>query len=238
MKFRYILLLVLISTSAFSDNAFQQGIDAYHNSDYGSAADAFQTAVTQNETATAHHNLALALYQEGKVSESVWHLERACLLEPNNDQYHYKLGVLRQQLGLSTSIPKWYKIASQTLSQQTWIILLSIAIWITLATLLLPKISGSRVNLQIKALRAIGLIALGLAGTALYLNRDFAKQGIVLSETPATLHAAPASAAPQTGLARPGERGQAIDQYGEYIEIETEGGARGWIQAKRFRRVI
>jgi len=237
MKMRYLLLFLLAGVSAFAEDAFQRGVDAYHDSEYATAASAFKTAVETNETAAAHHNLALALYRQGKVSESAWHLERALLLEPKKTSYHFKLGALRQQLSLPNARPAWHELASRTLSQQSWVLLLSIAFWITLAALWLPKASGCRISLWIKAGRTIGLIVFIVAVTALYQNRHLATAGVVLGESRITLHAAPASAAPQVGLARPGERGQQVDQHGDYIEIETEGGARGWIEAGHYRLI-
>lgn len=237
MKILYILIFFLSTSLTFAADAFQQGIDAYHESEYEAASSAFQQAVTAEETAAAQHNLALALYQTGKISESVWHLERAVLLDPLNKQYQFKLGALRQQLGLITLPPKWHAIATRALSQTSWILLLCVAFWITLAAFCLPQVAGTRPTLQMKALRLVGLIVAIIAATALYLNRHLAHQGIVLSETPATLHAAPASAAPQTGLARPGERCQAVDQYGDYLKVETEGGASGWIDAEQYRAI-
>jgi tetratricopeptide (TPR) repeat protein len=238
MKIQYILILLLSAVATMADDAFQQGIAAYENSEYAAANSAFETALEANETAAAHHNRALALYQEGKPGQAAWHLERALLLEPMNESYHYKLGALRQQLGLNTAPPEWYALASRALSQQGWIILLGIAFWSTLAALWLPSASGYQANLPIKVVRAIGLLGLLAACTALYLNRQLPSKGIVLSETPATLHAAPAAAAPQTGLARPGERGQQIDQYGDYIQIKTEGGSRGWIRTEHYRLIL
>lgn len=237
MKMRHLILFFLSGASALADDAFQQGIEAYHNSEYATAANTFEKTVAANETAAAHHNLALALYQVGKPGEAVWHLERALRLEAGNEAYHFKLGALRQQLGLGTTKPEWYELASRGLSQQSWIILLAVSFWLTLAACCLPKADGCRVSLQIKALRILGLTGLALAGSALYLNRDLATRGIVLGDKQITLHAAPASAAPQIGLARPGERGQLVDQYGDYLEIETEGGARGWIEASHYRLI-
>ena len=238
MKIPSILTIMLIATTALADDAFQQGIDAYENSEYAAASTAFQDAIATNESAAAHHNRALALSQQGQPGQAAWHLERALLLAPANESYHYKLGALRQQLGLTTAPPKWYALASQALSQPGWILLLSIAVWITLAACWLPRAGGYRPNLQIKTLRVIGLLALLAAGSALYLNRELPSKGVVLSDTPTALHAAPAAAAPQTGLARPGERARQIDQHGQYIQIQTEGGARGWIQADDYRRLL
>lgn len=237
MKIRCLIVFILTCLSVPADDAFKQGIDAYHDSEYASATSAFKTAVVTSETAAAHHNLALALYQQGKVSESAWHLERAILLEPKNKPYHFKLIAIRQELSLPNSRPKWHELASRLLSQQSWVLILSIACWITVAAIWLPKAGKCRTSLIIKAGRNIGLIVLIVAATALYQNRNLASSGVVLGDSRITLHAAPAGAAPQIGLARPGERGQQVDQHGDYIEIKTEGGARGWIHKKHYRLI-
>lgn len=238
MKILKLILTFTVGSLLFSQDTFQKGIDAYHDSEYETAIEAFEQAAAREETAAAQHNLALALYQAGKVGRAAWHLERAHLLDPGNESYYYKLGALRQQLGLFNTSPKWYELASKALSPQGWIILLVTCLWITLAAFLLPVMNGSRTSLPIKAVRALGLIGLVLASVALYLNRGLLSQGIVLANSPSALHAAPASAAPQTGLARPGERGIVVDQHGEYVEIETEGGASGWIHKNLFRKIL
>ncbi|PXA04915.1 hypothetical protein DDZ13_02825 [Coraliomargarita sinensis] len=238
MKIRILLFFFLSGAAALAEDAFQQGIDAYHDSEYAEASRAFTEAVADKETAAAQHNLALALYREGKVSESVWHLERATLLAPENVEYQFKLGALRQQLGLPNARPEWHELASRILSQQGWIILLSTCFWLTLAAIWLPTAGGCRISLQIKAARTLGLIGLIVAAGALYQSRQLPTQGIVLGPSQVTLHAAPASAAPQVGLARPGERGQKVDQHGDYVEIKTEGGAQGWVRKQNYRRVL
>ncbi len=245
MKLRSLLLTVFILAASAATGEmteakapFSAGITAYESADYAAADSAFATAIADSESAAAHHNRALALYQQAQPGEATWHLERALLLAPANDTYHYKLGILRQQLSLNAAPPKWYVLASQTLSPAGWILLLCLAGWIKLAACWLPRAASCPANLQIKALRVFGLLALLAAGSALGLNRKLPAAGIVLSATPAELHAAPAAAAPQTGLARPGERAQQIDQHGHYVHIETEGGARGWIHNEAFRLLL
>ena len=238
MNISLISILLLTATTALAGAAFQQGIDAYENAEYAAASSAFQDAIDADESAAAHHNRALALFQQGQPGQAAWHLERALLLAPYNESYHFKLGALRQQLSLTAAPPKWYALASQALSQPGWILLLSIAFWITLAACWLPRAGGYPPNLPIKALRIVGLLALLAAASALTLNRHLPGKGIVLSESPTTLRAAPAAAAPQTGLARPGERAQQTDQHGDYIQIKTEGGARGWVRAADYRRLL
>jgi tetratricopeptide (TPR) repeat protein len=235
MKHLFILILSVCTLTA--SDFFQAGVDAYHESEYEKAVEAFKKASAAQETGAAHHNLALALLQQNRAGEAVWQMERALQLEPTNEQYHYKLGAIRQQLGLNMSRPKWYELAARAISTQAWIILLAVCFWAALAAILLPRCAGLKARLPIKAIRAVSLIGLILASLALYLNRDQHSRGIILTDTPADLHAAPASAAPKTGLARPGERGQALGQFESFVEIQTEGGARGWVRSEKFRLV-
>lgn len=237
MMSRFLILLLVSLNTLLADEALQRGIEAYHSSEYADAIDAFRESLAAGESSAAHHNLALALYREGKLSQSVWHLERAVLLQPNNKQYQFKLRTLRQQLGLSNESLPWYKIATGTLTQEEWIILLSISFWMAVTAFWLPAISGWRVGLPVKALRGASLFCLFVSACALYLLHPLSRRGIVLTDAPTTLRAAPAEAAPQTGIARPGERGQPLDHFGKYLEIETEGGARGWIEYDLFRRL-
>lgn len=235
MKTAFLFFLISIA-SAYAD-LFQEGIDAYHESEYAMATKSFENASAEEETGAARHNLALSLYQEGKPSKAVWQLERALLLEPHNEQFHFKLGALRQQLGLYATRPGWHELASQAISSQSWIIILTVSFWLLIAVWLLPRIGGFQTSLPLKAIRYLSLISLLVPASALFLNRHQSSLGIMISETPTELRAAPASAAPQSGLARPGERGQIVDRHNGFVEVETEGGARGWLNEESFRLV-
>jgi len=237
MKILLHLFFLSLSAILLSADPFQKGSEAYHASEYEKAQSFFKEALRQEESAAAHHNLALALYQTQQVSLAAWHLERALLLDPLNEEYHFKLGALRQVLSLPNTHPEWYLIGSRILSPSAWIAWLAVAFWLSLGAFLLPLFGRFGASLSFKAMRLIGPGILILSGIALYLNRDLPARGIFIVDTPTTLHAAPASAAPQSGLCRPGERGRVLDQHGEYLKVITEGEARGWIRNTEFRRI-
>ena len=88
------------------------------------------------------------------------------------------------------------------------------------------------------SLRYVSLALLLIAATASALNYPLSKAGILVLNDPQDLHAAPASATPLSGTARPAERAQQLDQHGEFVKIETEGGAIGWIQEDAFRLLL
>ena len=60
----------------------------------------------------------------------------------------------------------------------------------------------------------------------------------MLSSENTVLHAAPATAAPEGGFARSGERVRVLDQHNNFYQIETEGAATGWISKDNFRLLV
>lgn len=214
---------------------FQSGVEAYEESEYAAAKELFTQSISEIETAAARHNLALAYFQLGQPTEAVWQLERAQLLAPYNTDYRYKLGALRQQLGLFENKPQWHMIAAQALSPNTWILVALLSFWLLVAACLLPFFSGARRNISIQSIRFLSAIALPLSLAAIWLNHSQLKIGTIVANEPASLHAAPATAAPQSGTAQPGERARIIDQYREFYQVETESKATGWVSNAAFR---
>ncbi len=232
----YILTAIAaLAATSEPDDAFAAGIEAYQKSQYKTAKTQFTAAVEADETAAARHNLGLAQFQLNAPAEAVWQMERAQLLSPFNADYRFKLEAVRQELGLFAGSPQWYLLASEALSTKTWIIIATISFWLLLATLLLPLLGGSKANIRIKTLRFLTIAALILSLPSIWLNLRLLQSGTVITEEDASLHAAPASAAPESGTARPGERARILDQYNNYYEIETEGLAIGWISKDAFR---
>lgn len=232
-----IACILIIALPPLHADDFQTGIEAYHESEYAQAAVAFEQAVATEETAAARHNLALSLYQQGQPAEALWQLERAVRIDPLNESYLYKLGALRQQLGLYEQPVEWWQAASRVLPQSTWIWIASLSIWILLATLLLPRIGGFTRPIALKLFMSIAILSLALSATALVILKTQQASGIVVSNAAATLHYAPASAAPEAGLARPGERARIVDQHNDFMKIETEAQITGWIKQSQFREL-
>ena len=227
-------VLAFAATSDATD-PFQSGIEAYQNGQYKAAKTQFTAALETKETAAARHNLGLAYFQLNAPAEAVWQLERAQLLAPFNADYRFKLGAVRQELGLFAGAPNWTILASQALPTKSWIIIASISFWLLIAAYILPRLSGMKPGLWTKSLRVITIIALILSLPAIWLNLRLLQSGTIITDETVGLHAAPASAAPESGSARPGERARILDQYNNFYELETEGLATGWVSKEEFR---
>ena len=232
-----ILLTLAFSANLCADN-FNEGLEAYSEGNYAESVAAFEASLSEAETAAVRHNLALNFYKLEQPAEAAWQIERALVLEPHNREYRYKLDALRQQLGLFASSANWFRLSAQTLTFQQWVLLGTLSIWIALASILLPKMSGRPAGLGLKSTRVISLFGLLIAIAGGILNAPLQNTGILVIDESLDVHAAPASASPISGSVRPAERAQQVDQHGEFVKIKTEGGATGWIQQDAFRLLL
>lgn len=243
-KLSHILIVCLIATTtalavnATESSPFQAGIEAYEQGDYTTAKNKFLAALETSETAAAHHNLGLTEIQLDNPAEAAWQLERALLLDPFNRNYHEKLNLVRKQLGLAANARQWHLLFSQIVSLKIWVIIATASFWLLFATIILPVCSGKKIVGSIKFLRIFSLLTLLLSLPAIWLNLKTLKSGIILAEEATALHIVPATAAPESGFARPGERVHVLDQHNDFYQIKTEGQATGWISKDDFRLLI
>lgn len=235
LKWTLIILQALCATAHLPADSFDDGVEAYHESEYDSAIYAFEETLKMGESAAIRHNLALSYYQVGQKAEAAWQLERAIQLKPFDESYLFKMGALRQQLGLYDLPTSWWESATRALTQKWWILILTFSLWVLIAYYLIPKFGGFNRPIGLKLFAAASGVCLILSACALsilYLKRT---TGIIISEEPATVRHAPASAAPETGIARSGERARVIDAHGDFLRIETEADITGWISKDAFR---
>ena len=231
------LLAIILSVAPAQADDFEDGLSAYDESNYIEAATAFQKSLEQNQSAAAHHNLALSLYQQGKPAEALWQLERAVRIAPTNQSYLYKLGALRQQLGLYKLPTTWWQSAANILPHSKWIWVAAVNFWLIIAGVLLPHMAGNRRPIALKLTISFATIAFALSTAAAVIQATQQASGIIISDEPALLHHAPASAAPEAGIARPGERARILDQHKQYLKIQTEANITGWVSAATFRKL-
>jgi len=227
--------LGLVLANALRADSFDQGVEAYHTSEYAEAIQHFETGLQSGENPAARHNLALSYFQSGRLGEATWQLEQATRLSPLNTSYQFKLGALRQQLGLYENSGSWWQIASAVLSTSTWVLILAASFWLSLAFFLIPRASGKSLTLVFKLAATLCVTGLLLSITALTIQRLTLPAGLVIADEAVTLRHAPAGTAPEAGIARPGERLMISEEYEDFVKVKTEAEIVGWLPVDTFR---
>lgn len=233
---RLILLIIGCLQTHLQADSLTAGIDAYHDGRFPEAIKAFEFAIAEAETAALRHNLALAHYQSGNPTEALWHLERARQLVPRKQDYALKLELLRQQLGLHStkSSAKWSQLSHQ-LKPGEWIWIITLSFWACLLTILrrvtTPKSSNTAHQLSIATTAGICLLSLA----ALSMQKNTAPEALHLHTEITPLRHAPATAAPEAGPTRPGERLKIIKRHQDFIKVRTEALIEGWIPTSTIR---
>lgn len=235
---RLLLKLACVSlmlANVLRADSFDQGIDAYHASEYAEAIQHLEASLQSAENPAARHNLALCYFQTGRLGEATWQLEQATRLAPLNASYQFKLRTLRQELGLYESPARWWQMGSSFLSASTWALLLAGCFWLSLALFLIPSAHGKSRSLVFKLAKALCVTGLLLSITALTIRQRTLPSGLVIADEAVTLRHAPAAAAPEAGVARPGERLMISETYADFVKVETEAEIVGWLPADTFR---
>jgi tetratricopeptide (TPR) repeat protein len=227
----FFLTPLLCFKGLHADN-LQEGIRAYEAKQYTQAIERFSAAIdSDNETASARHNLALAYFQSGQPAEALWQLERAHRLEPSDKELIVKTQALKQVLGLFSANEEWFEIASKQLSYAQWIILCASLFWILVALHLFLRSKAY----PLSAARILAWIMLVAAAPLTYLSFLDSKSGQIIRNQPVELRAAPASAAPATASRLPGSQGRILDAHENFYLIKTPEGPTGWISKDDFR---
>jgi tetratricopeptide (TPR) repeat protein len=83
----------LAKAAASGSKEFQEGVAAFNNKDFATAAAKFEAAIAQAPTvAPLHVNLALAYFQLKRPADAVASLEKAAALAPNDAAIQFQLG--------------------------------------------------------------------------------------------------------------------------------------------------
>ncbi|MEM7792613.1 MAG: SH3 domain-containing protein [Verrucomicrobiota bacterium] len=231
-------LFLFLSSLMASAESFEKAIEAYENSEFATAVSEFESAALENETAAVRHNLALAAFQNGQVSEAVWQLERAVQLDPRNREYRFKLEALRQELGLFAQSPAWYALAASALPANHWILIINLGIWGGVLALTLPWIRSRKLGIFGKLTLFASILSVLVAAPLLWLNLDRLDRAILISSESIELYAAPASAAPVAGTGRAGERAKILQVHNDFYEVKTEGKVIGWVPGDLIRPLV
>ena len=181
----------------------------------------------------AEFNQGNAAYEGKQYGKAIWHYERARLSSPRDADVLKNLALAQKSAGISSdeTLP-FSKRLGDFLSSEGWVLVACIGLWAAIAILLIMSAMRWRgaipAGLLILCIFIFGVGAIGAIGAI-----EAQQAGIVVAkETP--LCVAPTSQSPKNGLLSEGQSAKILERRGDYLRVETSGGATGWVSMKDF----
>lgn len=229
-------LIVLLAGASFaSAAAFEQGNQQFAAGDFKAAAASYEKAVADDgPDASAYFNLGNAYQSLKRYGPAILAYERARLLTPRDPDLLANLALARKA---ATAFDEpgpnpRLEAAIGYLSRNEWSWLaaggaLGLGILSVLCGVWNPRPRGLRTPAV--ACGIIAGLAVAAGSTALYLRRDEANRGIVLSGE-AAVRLSPFEKAESVGTATAGRVVRLGEKQGDFLYIEAPGtNLRGWL---------
>ena len=212
-----------------ADALFQDGIQAYIDKDYESAAQTFRTLLSNAPASGVLHNLGNAEWKCGRTGPAILAWERANWLEPFDANTTANLRFARKTAGLEAPNLAWYEICSTWLSSRAWAWLATISFWSGLATVMLPGNLRKRRADWPQGVAAGAFAVFFICIPALAGIHTRSSLGVILpDQTP--LRLTPTRDAQILGKLGAGESARVEMARGNYLYIRTGNDSAGWIE--------
>ena len=235
------LICFLLGTAVVSSaesTAFDSANQVMRAGKFAGAAAAYENILSiEGTSAAVLYNLGSAYYRLGQHGPAILAYERARLLTPRDPDLLSNLAITRKAAGAveEAKFDPRLDAALNYLSRDewSWLVVNSAMIIGTLAFLF------GALDLPQRRLRQMALTATCLAGlvivigsVALYLRRDEANRGVVLSQN-AAVRLSPFDHADPLGYLAPGHFVQLGQKSGNFFHIEVPASSlRGWLSSK------
>jgi SH3 domain-containing protein len=220
-----------------SEDRFREANDLVRAGDYPRAVAIYgELARGGAESATLYWNWAQAASARGAHGEALWALLRARELDPGDRAVARDVDRLREALNLDRAeiAPEPLAVAGR-FSRRFRLDLVALGL---LALSLLVHAASRLGALPRNALRLAGAaLVLALAAASVPLAASQARPTAAVVRRGAPLLDAASPSADTAGTLREGEVVPVLDSSGDWLQVEDNAGARGWVHESDVRRL-
>ena len=223
-------VLLLAGSSPASEAQFEEANRLYETGRFAEAAALYRVAATNGVSATLLFNLGNAHFKAGQLGQAMAAYQRSLRLDPRNPETRANLRFAREQ---ANTQPPPLSL------RQRWMRRLSIGEWTALAsgalTLLLLLLTARQLKPRAFAGKPLWIrftTAGALAGTfllAMAAVDQFSDSRAFVITAKAVVRNGPLEESPESFKAPDGTELRVHDRKGEFLEIETALGQKGWI---------
>jgi tetratricopeptide (TPR) repeat protein len=238
LLFRLFLALGISGVSAAGTESFAAANQRFKAGDYAAAASAYEKILSdEGPRASVYYNLGNAYQNLKQYGPAILAYERARLLTPRDPDLLANLALARKATAAfeETGRDPRLEAALNFLSRNEWSWLVAgSALFLGGLAVLCGEFGLPRRGMRQAAFvsAAIALFVIAIGATALYLRRDEANRGIVLTEN-AAVHLSPFEKAESLGTPGPGRIVHMRGKSGGFHYIEVPGtNLRGWLPVK------
>ena len=223
-------VLLLAGSSPASEAQFEEANRLYETGRFAAAAALYRVAATNGVSDTLLFNLGNAHFKAGQLGQAMAAYQRSLRLDPRNPETRANLRFAREQ---ANTQPPPLSL------RQRWMRRLSIGEWTALAsgalTLLLLLLTARQLKPRAFAGKPLWIrftTAGALAGTfllAMAAVDQFSDSRAFVITAKAVVRNGPLEESPESFKAPDGTELRVHDRKGEFLEIETALGQKGWI---------
>ncbi|MDR0832729.1 MAG: BatD family protein [Candidatus Symbiothrix sp.] len=237
------ILLLVLSLTAFAQ--IEQGNEAYTAGDYEQAVQRYETALATNgESAAVYYNLGNAYYRLNKVAPAILNYERALLLNPSDKDTRFNLEMAKlktvdkiDNFGNFFLFEWWNSVQNLRTSDQWGVpgIVFFVLFLVCLAVYFFSrKISYKKIAF----FTGLAALILCLFANIFAYNQQQKltnKDTAIIFAATTTIKSAPDTSGTDLFILHEGTKVKITNQLGNWREIETADGNKGWIQTNEIK---
>jgi len=229
------------STQADIQRLWDEANQAYMTADYAAAIRAYNAILDAGHSShKLYYNLGNAYFKEGQMGRAILFYNRALLLRPSDADTKHNLaiamGYVKDKIDPlpEMAVKRWGRAVRSSMGSNGWavasLVLLVLALAATLVYLLSERLSRRKAGFYTGLFTlALLLFAVGFSVAERYeiLHSSYA----IVMTTAVPVKSSPDGASKDIFILHEGTKVNITSSLGEWYEIETANGHKGWIIA-------
>ena len=243
---RYCLLIISIATYAsvafsqdMNNDKFNQGVSYFSEGNYDEALKVWTDIYnTGYRSANLNFNIGNAFFKLNKIPEAILYYERACLINPLDEDIDYNLQIARTlTVDRFQEIPelffvKWYDFVSKILSTNSWA-KISLSCFLLSLLLLSLYIYSSRYRQKVLGFWfAVIFLIISLTAMAFSIRNNslvYHSNKAIISSPLISGKSSPDNSGTDLFVLHEGTKVSVEDAVGDWLEIRLSDGNKGWV---------
>ncbi len=227
-----------ISDSVQRSLTFEEANRMFEEGNYESAARNYESLISVGPiTADLLFNSANALWKTGNRGQALWRWRQARALSPTDEDILLNLNLARSELGrppVEGDLLSLLENYASSLSPHNWAVLSLVLSYGLVGALIWNRIKSSNNQSGYGSVFVIGvlLIFMMIGASHLAWRSRGHIHDVVTIEEDAALRFGPLPESKISKRVPAGSEGRALDRKNDWIQVEFEGGAKGWTRVQ------